>query len=450
MGRGNGVSRAVLSCLVGALSVTSWGCAIDASGTDETDATGVSVALTTVPSGILCLNLKVAGSRSFSQKTTVASGQSSASISIGTFPTGKVSVSAEAYSVACSSITSSSSPTWISDTSDVFVSLGLPVTVGLTLRQVAVSGSVTADFCTATTCAPRVLATAPAYIDRCDIVSSGGRIYYGTDDGRGVWSVPKAGGASSTVYLAPTGATMCPGIASDGTNIYWGVEGSVRQFLKMPVAGGATTVLADVGTSGCGWPQVHGNYLYNQAGNYLYATPKDAPTQVSSFIGTSPEDWGFINGRAYVVDGPTILFAGAEQFYGLQVPVPSDGEGIYAASMALDETNAYVMFQNKLKVVPRNGTTITTIATAGAIAGTSKTEFSRVYVDGTQIYYATNGYTTASPLRATVSELWRCAKPNCTSPVKLASFTTGGITQLAGDEDTIYLGVGKQLMSLTK
>jgi hypothetical protein len=419
-------------------------CAEDPAPREQEDTSTVSVALTTVPSGILCINIKVTGSRSFAQKSTVSSGQSSANISIGTFPTGNVAVSAEAYTVACNSITTTTSPTWISDTANVFVSVGQPVTVSLTLRQVSVSGSVSVDFCSGTGCAPRVLATAADDIYD-NIISLGGRVYFGNSEG--LWSVPKAGGTAAPVWLpSGAGSWKCEGFATDGTNFYVGmiVSGSGARLMKVPVNGDAATVLRP-DSSGCSWPQAAGSYVYFELGGDIGAVPKNDPTQLT-YVQLDPALW---QGGHYLVDGAKVLWFDPDAFYGFPVALPSDttGPNTTPGALAVDETNYYVMFGNKLKMVPRNGTTVTTLVTVGSLAGVDYTEFGGIYLDGTQMYYSVNGWVGT---RATTSELWRCAKPNCTSQTKIATFSTGGITRLAGDENSVYVAVGKQLIILSK
>ncbi len=113
------------------------------------------------------------------------------------------------------------------------------------------------------------------------------------------------------------------------------------------------------------------------------------------------------------------------------------------------ECNTAVPFGRSggLKLVPRSGTTVTTLATPTPLPGVTSTGFGKVYVDGTQIYYAVNGALNNSLV---ASELWRCIKPACSGQTRIASFTSGGIAQLNGDENTVYAAVGRQLVAITK
>lgn len=86
-----------------------------------------NVMLATVPTGVLCVQLTVTGSTTITQTFTVTPGSSTTSVSLGTLPVGSVTITGQAYSVACSSI-SGQTPTWLSTPVTATIQAGAIVT----------------------------------------------------------------------------------------------------------------------------------------------------------------------------------------------------------------------------------------------------------------------------------------------------------------------------------
>jgi Regulator of chromosome condensation (RCC1) repeat len=109
------------------------GCAPDSA--DDGDVTTVTVALTTVPTGVQCVRLVATPtSGSATTKTfTVAAGSSSASLQIGPFTPGNYTLSGDAFNVACTSI--SGVAPWTADSVPVTVRTGQAATVTMTFRK---------------------------------------------------------------------------------------------------------------------------------------------------------------------------------------------------------------------------------------------------------------------------------------------------------------------------
>jgi hypothetical protein len=113
------------------------GCAPDsaAGGSDDGDITSISVAITTVPTGVQCIRLVATPtSGTATTKTfTVAAGSSSASLQIGPFTPGNYTLSGDAFNVACTSI--SGVAPWTADPVSVTVRAGQATTVTMTFRK---------------------------------------------------------------------------------------------------------------------------------------------------------------------------------------------------------------------------------------------------------------------------------------------------------------------------
>jgi hypothetical protein len=107
----NGLALLTALGLIGASA-----CGTD-SVTDNSDAEGVGemeVALTNAPGDVSCVRVAVVGSRSDVRKFDVSPGKK-ASFSLTGLPVGVVSVSADAFSVACSKVVTGADPTWYSE-----------------------------------------------------------------------------------------------------------------------------------------------------------------------------------------------------------------------------------------------------------------------------------------------------------------------------------------------
>jgi alpha-tubulin suppressor-like RCC1 family protein len=127
--------------LVGIWSVLSLAaaCAPVASSSSSTDGdvTEVKLALTTVPTGIQCLRATVTiGSTTVTPPlVTLTPGSSSASLSLGQQAAGAATFNAQAFNVACASVTSSTVATWIADPAMATLAPGVVSTVALTFRK---------------------------------------------------------------------------------------------------------------------------------------------------------------------------------------------------------------------------------------------------------------------------------------------------------------------------
>jgi alpha-tubulin suppressor-like RCC1 family protein len=93
----------------------------------------IEAALTQIPASVLCVQVTVARSGAVTT-LNVMSGQSSASMSLGTPPIGTTTVQAAAYNLACISVTPSTTPDWIGAPVTVDVKPGASVQVNLTLQ----------------------------------------------------------------------------------------------------------------------------------------------------------------------------------------------------------------------------------------------------------------------------------------------------------------------------
>jgi alpha-tubulin suppressor-like RCC1 family protein len=140
-----GGTRSIQLVLGLALAAAAAGCGQPATGDQlgsSEDVSEVTVSLTTVPSGVLCVKLDLTGSVSKSQTFTVAAGASSASLSLGYVLAGSLSVTPSAFNVACSSVTASTSPTWVGPKVTVTVVAGAPLVVPLTLQPYSATAAV--------------------------------------------------------------------------------------------------------------------------------------------------------------------------------------------------------------------------------------------------------------------------------------------------------------------
>jgi hypothetical protein len=113
------MDRAWLAALLLFASIAAGGCSSGPlgaapDGLDEPIGTA-TLEISTVPSNALCLVLTIKGRFTAQRKFTLTPGQT-ASFSLTQLPLGSVQFSGNIYGVACSSVTSSTSPTWSSDT----------------------------------------------------------------------------------------------------------------------------------------------------------------------------------------------------------------------------------------------------------------------------------------------------------------------------------------------
>ncbi len=105
---------------------------LDQAGTAEDS---VTIALSTVPASTLCIRVTATpASGSATMKSfIVAPGATSASLSMGVLAPGSYNFAAEAFNVACTSVTGAGN--WVADPVAVTVSAGVPTNVMLTFRK---------------------------------------------------------------------------------------------------------------------------------------------------------------------------------------------------------------------------------------------------------------------------------------------------------------------------
>jgi hypothetical protein len=111
----------------------------ESSKPESSDIGQVRFALTSVPTGIQCIQATVnltdyPWTLLATQNFAATAGASwSGTVALGSFTTGSVRVAAQAYNVACNSI--GTTPNWVSDTTTVSIRPGVPGAVTLNFRQ---------------------------------------------------------------------------------------------------------------------------------------------------------------------------------------------------------------------------------------------------------------------------------------------------------------------------
>jgi alpha-tubulin suppressor-like RCC1 family protein len=110
-------------------------CACDVPA-ENPDVAEMRVALTMVPSGVLCVQVKVAvGSQTVTRNLDVMAGASSVKLPLGQLPAGQATVTGSAFAVACSAVTSTTTAQWIADAAMATLQPGLVTDVELTFRR---------------------------------------------------------------------------------------------------------------------------------------------------------------------------------------------------------------------------------------------------------------------------------------------------------------------------
>jgi alpha-tubulin suppressor-like RCC1 family protein len=150
--------------------------------------------LTQIPSNVLCVQITVSRGQT-STFFTVAAGQSSAALDIGRLPMGTTEVQAAAFSVACSSVTASTVPDWVSAPVSVEVKPGIKPQVRFVLVP-NVTTTVGVDFI------QPPIALAAGGLSAFAIGSTGAVRAWGNNTG-GI-----LGDGTSTTRLAPVAASL--------------------------------------------------------------------------------------------------------------------------------------------------------------------------------------------------------------------------------------------------
>lgn len=103
----------------------------DASG----EAVGeISLAITAIPAGVMCVEITASGSSTVSKQFAVAPGASSVSLSLGQVPGGILAITGQAYDVSCQRI-GGQTPSWLADPQRASVLPGTLSSLTLTFRE---------------------------------------------------------------------------------------------------------------------------------------------------------------------------------------------------------------------------------------------------------------------------------------------------------------------------
>lgn len=310
-------------CLV--LAAAAAGCDQSAPGSQfgqSGDVSEVTASLTTVPTGVLCVKLALSGAASSSLMLTVAAGASSASFSLGYVPAGNLTVTPSAFNVACSSVTSSTVPTWTGPAVTVAVVAGTPLVVPLTLEPY--SATATVNF------VPFVKAVGAGFVSSYALLSDGtvrawgdntyGQIGDGTFVQRpapvivsglsGVASLAADGRGGHACAVKTNGSVSCWGYNSSGQ---LGNGGTTNTNVPVSVAGGylfrqvSTGSSQTCGVTTDGAVSCWGANSYGQLGNGTKTASLTPIAPVSLALGSIEE----VHSGVYF----TCLRGGAEEVY---------------------------------------------------------------------------------------------------------------------------------------
>lgn len=252
------------------------------------DATGRAVAdITVVPPNVACVRITVRGVTQGFDVTPAAS----AHVLVGPLSSGTALVSAQAYNAACSAVTASSTPTWVSDPTSVTIVAGVDTDIAITLHPNTLN-DVSFDFV-------NPVRSVALGLGGFALMRDGSVWHWGGDDGTD--RVPPAAPVPglSSIQKIVAGALHACALFSDHTLVCWGVntlgqlgDGTTTSSLTpVPVAGGARWADVVAGRDHtCAIRDDGARSLYcwgsNNAGQILGATGTTVPTprQVSSGI----------------------------------------------------------------------------------------------------------------------------------------------------------------------
>jgi streptogramin lyase len=105
------------------------------SGPETEDIGTAEVAIAQTPADVRCLRITVTGTRSSVRSIDVATGDSTAALTLGGLSLGANTFSGEAFSDACSAITSSSVAAWVAAPVAVAVVAGVKASVSLVMKR---------------------------------------------------------------------------------------------------------------------------------------------------------------------------------------------------------------------------------------------------------------------------------------------------------------------------
>jgi alpha-tubulin suppressor-like RCC1 family protein len=127
-----------LNSFVCIVAFANWGCGSNDVGTaqDTENVASTQLAVTNVPTGVLCVKVVVTvGSQTVNPPAlTVTAGASSVALNLGQLPAGNASFQANAYNVACASVTTSTVASWIADPTSATLMPGYVANVPITFH----------------------------------------------------------------------------------------------------------------------------------------------------------------------------------------------------------------------------------------------------------------------------------------------------------------------------
>jgi hypothetical protein len=104
----------------------------------------VSLAVLQVPADTGCIEIKVVGARTVDRFFDVTPGQTS-TLRLSGLPVGNVTITGNAFTGACASVSSMSNPVWVSDPTPAVLVAGVPVDLTITLHHNGI-GNIGVDF----------------------------------------------------------------------------------------------------------------------------------------------------------------------------------------------------------------------------------------------------------------------------------------------------------------
>jgi hypothetical protein len=133
-----------VALLLGLATAAGSGC--DHRKDDPGDIGEAQIKILSAPGDVKCIRVNAAGTRAVTTSVTVASGQSTdAVVNVTGLPLGLVTFTADAFAVACTSVTATTVPTWVSESVTQFVSAGELAKVTLIMHRPG-NASVSVDF----------------------------------------------------------------------------------------------------------------------------------------------------------------------------------------------------------------------------------------------------------------------------------------------------------------
>jgi hypothetical protein len=269
---------------------------------------------------------------------------------------------------------------------------------------VAEAGAPGAGSCAPAAGASSTLASGPPYGNVNSLAVDETSVYL--SNGSGIVSVSKCGGGTP-VTLASVPATF---LAVDETRVYWttgtGAHGAL-QVMSVPKQGGAPTTLASVDS---GWPGAGGIAVDD---TYAYWT---------NTVGTAPGGVGAVM-RTPKAGGSSVTLAAGQN---LPTVIPLSGPSVGPSlPMAIDDARVYWMdTQGALKSVPKPGGAIVTLAPPLKANGTWGIQ--AIAVDDARVYSVYfDGTVTSVPKAGGASLILNPGKQG--RPAEVSGATGGGI-----------------------